>query len=39
MVGDSCHYVAGNCEFDKGEPEKVVTVDDRYLDMHAPIAR
>jgi S1/P1 Nuclease len=39
MVGNTCHYAADNHEFDKGEPEKVVLVDDGYLNMHAPIAR
>jgi hypothetical protein len=32
-------YAAANREFDEGEPEKVVVVDDGYLDMHAAIAR
>jgi S1/P1 Nuclease len=39
MVGDSCQYTADNREFDEGEPEKVVVVDDGYLDRHARIAR
>ena len=39
MVGDTCQYAADNREFDEGEPERVVVVDDSYLDRHAPIAR
>ena len=39
MVGDTCQYAADNREFDEGEPEKVVVVDDGYLDRHASIAR
>jgi S1/P1 Nuclease len=39
MVGDTCQYAANNREFDEGQPEKVVVVDDGYLDRHAPIAR
>ena len=39
MVGDTCQYAADNREFDEGEPERVVVVDDGYLDRHAPIAR
>jgi hypothetical protein len=39
IAGDACQYAADNREFDEGEPEKVVVVDDGYLDMHAPIAR
>jgi hypothetical protein len=39
MVGDTCQYTAHNREFDEGEPERVVMVDDSYLDRHAPIAR
>jgi S1/P1 Nuclease len=39
MVRDTCQYAADNREFDEGEPERVVVVDDGYLDMHAPIAR
>jgi S1/P1 Nuclease len=39
MVGDTCQYPADNREFDDGEPERVVVVDDGYLDRHAPIAR
>jgi hypothetical protein len=39
MVGDTCQYMAENREFQEGEPEKVVVVDDSYLDIHAPIAR
>ena len=39
MVGDTCQYAADNREFDEGQPERVVVVDDGYLDMHAPIAR
>jgi hypothetical protein len=39
MVGETCQYAAENREFDEGEPERVVVVDDGYLDRHAPIAR
>jgi hypothetical protein len=39
MVGDTCQYEADNRKFDEGEPEKVVVVDDAYLDIHAPVAR
>ena len=39
MVSDTCQYAADNREFDEGEPERVVVVDDGYLDRHAPIAR
>ena len=39
MVHDTCQYAADNVEFDEGEPERVVVVDDGYLDMHAAIAR
>ena len=39
MVDGTCQYAADNREFDEGEPEKVVVVDDGYLDMHASIAR
>jgi hypothetical protein len=39
IVGDTCQYAADNREFDEGEPEKVVVVDDGYSEMHAPIAR
>jgi hypothetical protein len=39
MVDGTCQYAAANVEFEEGEPEKVVVVDDGYLDMHAPIAR
>ena len=35
----TCQYAADNREFDGGEPERVVVVDDGYLDMQAPIAR
>ena len=38
MVGDTCQYAADNVDFE-GEPEKVVLVDDGYLDRNAPIAR
>ena len=31
MVGDTCQYVAENREFEEGEPEKVVVIDDGYL--------
>jgi hypothetical protein len=39
MVDGTCQYAADNREFDQGEPERVVVVDDSYLDRHAPIAR
>jgi hypothetical protein len=39
MVGDTCRYAADNREFGDGELERVVVVDDGYLDRHAPIAR
>jgi hypothetical protein len=39
VVGDTCQYAADNREFDEGEPELVVVVDDGYLDKHASIAR
>jgi S1/P1 Nuclease len=39
MVGDTCQYAADNRAFDEGEPERMVVVDDGYLDRHAPIAR
>jgi S1/P1 Nuclease len=39
IVGDTCQYAAENREFDEGEPERVVVVDDGYLDTHALIAR
>jgi len=39
MVGEACQYAADNREFDGGEPERVVVVDDGYLDRHAGIAR
>jgi S1/P1 Nuclease len=39
MVDGTCHYAADNREFDEGEPQRVVAVDDGYLDRHAPIAR
>ena len=39
MVDDTCQYAAGNRASSEGEPERVVVVDDSYLDRHAPIAR
>jgi hypothetical protein len=39
MVGDTCQYAADNRDFDDGEPERVVVVDDDYLNRHASIAR
>jgi hypothetical protein len=39
MVDGTCQYAADNREFDEGEREKVVVVDDGYLDKHASIAR
>ena len=38
MVGDTCQYMAETREFQEGELEKVVVVDDGYLDKHASIA-
>jgi hypothetical protein len=38
-VGDTCEYAADKLEFDEGEPERVVVVDDGYLDRHAAIVR
>jgi hypothetical protein len=39
MAGDTCQYAPDDREFDEGEPERMVVVDDSYLDRHAPIAR
>jgi hypothetical protein len=39
MVDSTCQYAADNVEFEEGEPERVVVVDDGYLDRNAPIAR
>jgi S1/P1 Nuclease len=39
MVGDTCQYAADNRKFDEGEPERVVVVDDGYLNRHASIAQ
>jgi hypothetical protein len=39
MVDGTCQYAADNREFDEGERERVVVVDDGYLDRHASIAR
>lgn len=39
IVGDTCQYATDNREFDEGEPQRVVVVDDSYLDKHAAIAR
>jgi S1/P1 Nuclease len=39
MVGDACQYEADNRELDAGEPEKMVVVNDAYLDMHASVVR
>jgi hypothetical protein len=39
MVDGTCRYAADNVEFQEGEPERVVAVDDGYLDRHAAIAR
>jgi hypothetical protein len=39
MVAGTCRYATDNREFDAGEPEKVVVVEDGYLDIHASIAR
>ena len=37
MVDGTCQYAADNLAFKEGEPERVVVVDDSYLDRHAPI--
>jgi hypothetical protein len=39
MVSDTCQYAADNREFGEGEPERVVFIDDGYLDRNAAIAR
>ena len=39
MVDDTCQYAADNREFDDGKPERVVVIDDGYLDRHESIAR
>jgi hypothetical protein len=39
MVGDTCQYAAENRDFDEGEPERVLVVDDGYLKTHARIVR
>lgn len=39
MAGDVCQYEADNRELADGEPEKVLLVDDAYLDRHAPVVR
>jgi hypothetical protein len=39
MVGDTCQYAADNREFDQGEPERVVVVNQAYLDRHSVIVR
>jgi S1/P1 Nuclease len=39
LVDETCQYAADNRNFDEGEPEHVVVVDESYLDTHAPIAR
>jgi hypothetical protein len=38
MVDGTCRYAADNREFDEGEPQRVVVVDDGYLDRHADSA-
>ena len=35
--GNSCVYEPGNPTYDAGETEKVVVVDDAYLEQNAPI--
>jgi hypothetical protein len=39
MVDGTCQYAADNREFHEGEPQRLVVVDDGYLDRHAPTAR
>jgi S1/P1 Nuclease len=39
MVDGTCRYAADNREFDEGEAERVVWVDDGYVDRHAAVAR
>jgi hypothetical protein len=39
MVDGTCQYAADIAEFEEGEPERVVVVDDGYLDRHASIAQ
>ena len=39
MVDGTCQYAADNREFDEGEPQWVIVVDDGYLDRYAPVAR
>ena len=39
MVDGTCQYTADNREFNEGEPERMVVVDDGYLDRQALIAR
>jgi hypothetical protein len=39
VVGDTLPARGRQRWIDEGEPEKVVVVEDGYLDMHAPIAR
>lgn len=36
QVGSECRYEANNPTYDDGETVKVVTVDDRYIAVHAP---
>jgi hypothetical protein len=38
-VGDACQYEADNPELDADEPEKMIVLNDAYVDRHAPIAR
>ena len=38
-IGDACRYEADNRELDDGEPEKMVVVNNAYLDRHAPVVR
>jgi hypothetical protein len=38
-IGDACQYEADNRWLDEDEPEKLVVIDDSYLDMHAPVVR
>ena len=35
--GAKCTYALGNEQFNKGETERVVTVDVAYIAMHSPL--
>ena len=39
MVDGTCQYAAENREFEQGEPERVVVVNQAYLDRHAATVR